>query len=318
MKEAIGRLVYNGQGDERDVYSFPQWPQFPDKKRSFVDPLQIENAVRQVKKIKEDAEVGQREATWIPQLEYPDRPMLFLFLTDVHYASIRSEHDLLNYYLDTVMEVPNMFVVTGGDDCDNFNVGLGKVSDGTYEDPIEPGIQAKGWQKKIGRIDQAGKLGFMVFGNHTDWDYHTGKDWYDTFLGHIEAPILTSGGLVRTLFNNGARYDIAATHRYWGSSKLNPTNTSKRYLEHEYPSADIILTGHTHQSEVLHFERGGKERIAIIGGTLKLYEDYARKHGIGGRAGTPGNCVELWPDKQLMIGYKNFDLAVGEHIGRLR
>ena len=88
-------------------------------------------------------------------------------------------------------------------------------------------------------------------------------------------------------------------------------------MEHEYPSADMILLGHTHQSEILHFERGGKERIACIGGTLKQYEDYARKHGIGGRAGQPGICVSLWPDRQEMQGYKNFERAVTEHVRRL-
>lgn len=316
-KEIAGRLVVDGYGTERDIHTY-SFPQFPDKKRSFVDPLQIESAVKQIRKIKEDASVGQTEATWIPQLEYEDRPMLFLFLTDIHYTSIRSDHDLLNYYFDTVKEVPNMFVVTGGDDVDNFNVTLGRVATGVYEDPIESGIQGKAWQQKITEIDRAGKLGFMVFGNHTDWSYTGGLDWYDTFLGQVEAPILTSGGIVRTMFRNGARYEIAATHKYWGTSKLNPTNACKRYLEHEYPNADIVLLGHTHQSEVLSFERGGKERLGIIGGTLKQCDEYARKHGIGGRAGTPGICVELWPDQQLMQGYKNFDVAVGEHISRLR
>ena len=310
----LGRLIVDAKGTEKPVYDTR--PIYPDKKQVSIDPLEYEQAVELVKSIKEKAEVGQKEATWIPQLEYPDKPMLFLFLTDVHYLSIRSDHALLNKYVNTVSNTPNMYVVTGGDDVDNFNVNLGKASDGTYEDPIEPGLQGLAWRKKIKELDDEDKIGFMVFGNHTDWMYHGGVDWYDTFLSEVKAPILTSGGLVHTQVEQ-QKYDIAATHRYWGTSKLNPTNTSKRYLEHEYPTADIILTGHTHQSEMLHFERGGKERIAVIGGTLKLYEDYARKHGIGGRAGTPGMCISLWPDHNEMQGYKNFDRAVSEHINRI-
>jgi predicted phosphodiesterase len=315
-RKEIGRIIVDGSGHEKPVFK-KEWPSFPDKKKVNIDPSEIERIVDGVRKIKEEAAVGQETATWIPKMDYPDRPMLFLFLTDVHYTSIRSRHDLLNHYLDTVKAVPNMFMVTGGDDVDNFNITLGPAASGVYEDPIEPGIQSLAWQKKIGELDHKDKVGFMVFGNHTDWNYKTGSDWYDTFMGGLNCPILTSGGLVRVQFHHGAKYQIAATHRYWGSSKLNPTNTCKRYLEHEYPDADIVLLGHTHQSEVLHFERGGKERIGIIGGTLKQVDDYARKHGIGGRAGHPGHCIALWPNKQEMVPYKNFDRAVEEHLRRL-
>jgi predicted phosphodiesterase len=315
MKE-IGRIISDPYGTEKPIFK-KEWQSFPDKKKVNIDPQEIEQAVNLVRKIKENAEVGQDTATWIPQMQYEERPMLFLFLTDPHYASIRTDHDRLNQYLETVKKTPNMFLVTGGDDVDNFNVNLGKVASGVYEDPIEPGIQGKAWAKKMVEIDREGKLGFMVFGNHTDWNYQGGQDWYDTFLGQIQAPILTSGGLVRTMFREGAKYEIAATHKYWGVSKLNPTNACKRYLEHEYPTADIVLLGHTHQSEALQFDRGGKDRIGIIGGTLKTNDDYARKHGIGGRGGTPGMCVALWPDHREMQVYKNFERAVDEHLRRL-
>lgn len=316
MEREIGRIITDSSGTEKPVFK-NEYPSFPDKKKVNIDPQFIERVVMDVKKIKEDAEVGQKEAVWLPKLDYPDKPMTFLFLTDPHYLSIRSDHELLNKYMTVVKETPNLFLVTGGDDCDNFNVTLGKIADGVYEDPIEPGIQGKAWATKLKELDHKDKIGFMVFGNHTDWTYKAGMDWYDTFLGGMNAPILTTGGLVRVQFDMGARYDIAATHRYWGTSKLNPTNTCKRYLEHEYPTADIVLMGHTHQSEALQFERGGKERIAVIGGTFKLYEDYARKHGIGGRGGTPGTCITLWPDEQEMMVYKNFDRAVEEHLRRL-
>ena len=314
--QEIGKIIVDGKGTEKVIFK-PQWPSFPDKKPVVVDVDRIERVVKEIQEISTNAEVGQREAVWIPKLDYPDRPMLFLFLTDVHYTSTKSDLDILNHYLNVVKDVPNMFLVTGGDDCDNFNVTLGKVATGVYEDPINPGLQARAWTKKLKELDNKDKIGFMVFGNHTDWTFKTGLDWYDTFLGCMNCPLLTSGGLIRVQFDMGARYDIATTHRYWGYSKLNPTNICKRYLEHEYPSADMVLIGHSHQSEMLHFERGGKERIGIIGGTLKLYENYARKHGIGGRAGTPGQCISLWPDHQEMQGYKNFERAVEEHLKRI-
>jgi hypothetical protein len=310
------KIVIDGQGTEKCVKK-PSYASFPDKKRVNIDVEKIDRVVKEVSEINKSAEVGQRDAVWIPAMDYPDRPMLFLFLTDIHYTSTVADVDILNHYIKVVSETPNMFVVTGGDDCDNANTQLGKVASLMYEDPIRLDLQAKSWAKKIQDLDRRGKIGFMVFGNHTDWTFNGGIDWYDTFLGGMNCPILTSGGTVRVQFEKGAKYEIAATHKYWGTSKLNPTNACKRFMEHDHPDADIILLGHTHQSENLSFERGGKERIAIIGGTLKLYETFAAKHGISGRQSTPGNCVALWPDHQEMQSYKHIDRAVEEHLRRL-
>lgn len=312
----MGKLIVDGTGREKPVFR-REFSSFPDKKISHVDPNEVERVVGEVRKIKEDAEVGQKEATWIPQMDYEGSPMLFLFLTDAHDFSIRTNIEKLNKYLNIVKETPNMFLVTGGDDVDNFNVTLGKVATGVYEDPVESGIQGRAWAKKMTELDRMGKVGFFCFGNHQDWSYQQGNDWYETFLGQMEAPILTSGGLVRVQFRKGAKYEIATSHRYWGVSKLNPTNACKRYLEHEYPTADVVLLGHTHQSEMLQFDRAGKDRIACIGGTLKSEDEYARKHGLGGRAGTPGMCIALWPDHREIQGYKNLERAVEEHLRRI-
>lgn len=302
---------------KEDINKATVWRQFPDKKRMSLDPIEVEAAIDAVQRIKRKAEVGQKEATWIPELEVADRPLLFLFLTDPHYSSLGVDHKLLNQYLDVVMNTPNMYIVTGGDDVDNFNVNLGRISDGMYNNPFDPGIQARAWRRKMKKLDDKGKIGAMCFGNHTDWFNSNGADWYDTYLGQFDCPIFTSGGKLRVMFHGGAKYEIAMTHKHWGTSKLNPTNACKRFMEHDHPSADVILLGHTHQSEVLHFERGGKERLAIIGGTYKQYDTWARKMGIGGHPGQPGICVALWPKHQEFQGYKKFDRAVKEHVRRL-
>lgn len=288
--QEIGRIVINARGDESPVFNNKDF-EFPDKKEVVINPPDFEKAVQDVANLKELASIGQREASWTPTLDFPNKPMTFVFLTDLHYLSTRIDYEIANKILKTVEETPNMYMVTGGDDCDNFNVSLGKAATGVYEDPFEAGLQARVWKSKISELDKKGKIGFMVFGNHTDWSYTGGIDWYDTFLGNIRCPILTTGGMIHLKIGE-QNYDIAATHKYWGTSKLNPTNAVKRYLDFEYPNADIILLGHTHQSENLQFEKGGKDRIGIIGGTMKQYEDYARKHGIGGRAGFPGHCVD--------------------------
>ncbi len=97
----------------------------------------------------------------------------------------------------------------------------------------------------------------------------------------------------------------AITH----NSKLNPTNMGKRFWEHEYPEAEIILLGHTHQSELLHWERGGKERFISIGGTYKTDDRWARQHGLGSRSGCPGHAIVLFPNEHRFIGFKRMEDA---------
>lgn len=93
------------------------------------------------------------------------------------------------------------------------------------------------------------------------------------------------------------------------NSKLNPTNMGKRFWEHEYPDAEVILLGHTHQSEMLHWERGGKERLISIGGTYKQDDRWARQHGIGGRSGKPGHTILFFPYEHKFIGFKRIEDA---------
>jgi hypothetical protein len=177
------------------------------------------------------------------------------------------------------------------------------------ENPMPPQIEGRTWGQKLEKIDRKSKLLAAGFGNHDDFTFEASQnDYYDTFMSELSCPIFTEGGVLH--IGVGTQwYHLAMTHRYWGTSKLNPTNACKRYLEHENPYADIILLGHTHQSEGIHFERGGKDRVAVIGGTYKVDDPFARKRGIGGRAGSPGWAVALWPDRRQMQLYKDVSLA---------
>jgi predicted phosphodiesterase len=280
---------------------------FPDKKRREWTTQEADEVVQKARALQEKFEIGQEEATWIPRLER-EGPIGILLMTDTHDYSTRTNIPLINEHLALVAETPNLFMVHNGDNCDNFNIALGSWATGVYEDPLPPQIASRAHARKLQRLDDLHKIGALGFGNHDDFGFRAGQDWYDSFLGHIRAPVLTTGGLVHIVVGNQT-YDLAMTHKYWGYSKLNPTNMAKRFQEHEYPDADIIFLGHSHQSEGLHFERGGKDRIAVIGGTYKDSDEWARKEGIGGRSGSPGWCVLLWPHERKMQLFRDVRTA---------
>jgi predicted phosphodiesterase len=276
---------------------------FPDKKQHDVSFDDIADYLERGRDMFQEFSIGQQEAIWNIRPEYEALPTFILLMTDTHFGSSKSDTGLIREHLDIVEKTPNFYMVHNGDAVDNFNVV--KHGTGMTENPLPPQFQGRGWEDRMVRLDRKSKIGAIGFGNHDDFTFDASQhDFYDTFYGQLECPIFTTGGVLNILVGN-QHYQLAMTHKYWGTSKLNPTNAVKRFMEHEYPYADILLLGHTHQSEGLHFERGGKDRIGVIGGTYKDRDDFARKHGIGGRAGSPGWVVALWPDRRHLQLFKD-------------
>ena len=305
MKER--RIIVDDKGTERKVPKPIQV--FPDKKKREWKYQEVDEAIIKTRELEARWEIGQKEALWNAQGEYHDLPIMVLLMTDTHYGSIRGNVELINDHLKIVSETPNMFMVHNGDHTDNFNIALGSWATGVYEDPINPQLTARAWASKLMDLDKQSKIGALGFGNHDDWVKSVGAEFYDTFLGQFSCPVLTSGGRIWITANGGAKYEMSMTHKWWGTSKLNPTNACKRRLEHEHPDADIVFLGHTHMSEGLHFERGGKSRIGVIGGTYKDDDRWAAKVGIGGRGGSPGWVVALWREPKQMQLFKDVEMA---------
>jgi predicted phosphodiesterase len=254
-------------------------------------------------------EVGCKEATFHPKLQYPDKPIVIWHATDIHYGSIGTDYDLLLKHLNILESTPNTYVIMNGDEVDNFNVMLSKASTGVFKNPLSPQRQSEAFIEKLKQLGQREKIAVMSFGNHNNFMAGSGYEWLETFGRDVRTSIFTSGGLLHLLVGE-QHYPIAITHMYWGFSKLNPTNMGKRFWEHEYPEAEVVLLGHTHQSELLTWERGGKERLISIGGTYKQDDRWARQHGIGGRSGQPGHAIVFFPYEHKFIGYKHLEDAV--------
>ena len=298
------RLVINGRGDEREVGKHEM---FPDKKKRGWDDSMVDQILYQSRELHDQFEIGQKEATIKIQSDYPDVPIVISLMTDTHYGSLNSDTKRLNEHLQIISNTPNFYMVHNGDHTDNFNA-TGKWASGMVDDPIPQQTASRAWAMKLKNLDDMGKVVALGFGNHDNFGEKAGQDYHETFLSQFRAPILTSGGLLHIKYGSQT-YDLAMTHMYWGTSKLNPTNACKRFLDFEYPDADIVFLGHTHQSEGLHFEKGGKDRIAVIGGTYKDKDDWARKWGIGGRSGSPGWAVALYPHERSMMVFKDIEKA---------
>ena len=311
MKE-IGKILLP-HGEEKKIFSFvPETPPenqiiFPDKKSLSIDWRRNFDYLTEVRKLYEQAEVVQEEATVNPALDFPHLPALVWFPSDMHIGNILTDHQLLKKHIDLVIDTPNCYGITVGDDVDNgvFN-GL------SFEQGMPPwmqGFTVKDLAEELGGRNARKKELILarVTGNHDGWTFDkTGQNWEQIWYGETNAPVFPGMGLLHLKVGK-ENYNLGLAHLYWGRSRLNPTNVCKRLLEYEYPEADVVVVGHDHISEVLKFQRGGKERVALRTGTYKTKDYYARKHGMALRGQSGGACILFYPEEHKMLPFDKLE-----------
>lgn len=281
---------------------------FPDKKSRSLDFERVTRYLQEGQEIMADFEIGQREATYIPQVEYPDLPLVMLCASDLHYGSLGVNYPLLMRHLSIIEELPNFCLATNGDEVDAFNAIFHPT--GMTENPLPPQVQSRAIAEKLLKLDKLGKIAVISQGNHNRSGFAGGQDWYDSFLSSFKCPVFTQGGKIHVV-HGGVVYTGIINHTYWGRSKINPTNAVKRMIEYEGGgNVDFGWIGHVHQSSYEHFERGGKDVLAIVSGTYKVDDKWAAQNGIGGRGQKGGICVMLYPYRRKMEAFKDIETAV--------
>jgi hypothetical protein len=270
----------------------------------------------EARRIYREMEVGQREATVELRTPYPDLPAYIWLNTDDHIGSVMTDYESFMRDFNTVKNRPNFSLISNGDEIDHF-MTINKASGGVYENPMSPQQQGRLFQKMFKGMDDLDKIIAFSFGNHNQWLRGAGYKFENTWLENFKAPVLNCGGVV-TIKYGSQEYKVAISHMHWGSSKLNPTNACKRMLEHDYPEADIIFLGHTHQKEVLHFNRAGKDHVGVIGGTYKTSDEFGSEHGYGSCRGNIGGItLAIFPDTKKIVPFYSIQEAEEDLLLRL-
>jgi predicted phosphodiesterase len=269
---------------------------FPDKKRPDVG---FDYALEEAKRRKEyirSVEVSQSEATWMAYGEYPHLPIGIVYLTDIHFGGAGVDYDTLTEDFETILSTPNMFLIMGGDIIDAFSPT--KHPSGMAGDIFNPDEQLEYMMDVMLGFDRRSKLGAVHLGNHDHWTDLAGYR-FDRFLSELNCPIFQGSGNLNVIVGNGEKYRIFLAHTHWGNSKINITNSAKRALQFTSPDADIALLGHTHQASAENFVIGGKQKIAVVGGTYKVEDGWASRWGFG-KAPIGGYTLMLYPNTRHM------------------
>ena len=291
------------------------FPTFPDKKHPVLNYDEVTKHLIEAERLAKEFEPGQKEATWIPRPEYPNLPIAVALMSDIHYGSTNTDYKTLEEHLKIVEDTPNFYMATNGDHIDNFNAVIHPT--GMTEDPIPPQLQARAFMQRLLELDRKSKIACLGQGNHDDFGFAAGQDFYQSFMADFQAPIFTQGGILNMVLP-GEKYRMILNHQYWGKSKINITNAPKRLIEYEGGgNVDIGWLGHTHQSSYEHFTKGSREQLAVVSGTYKDNDPWAAKHGISGREGDPGITVVLWPHEKKMQAFKDMEVAQQFILGKI-
>lgn len=280
---------------------------FPDKKQSQLDYNAITQHIEEGQRLSKEMKVGQETATWVTHGEYLDLPIAVVLISDEHFGSTGTDYKLLDKHLKIIEETPNFFVCFNGDNVDNFSPTI--FPSGMLENPISPQTQTKAYLNRLLELDRKSKIGVLGHGNHNDWIGVAGYDYYQSFMADFQAPIFDEGGILNIVVGSQT-YRMIMSHQHWGKSRINITNAPKRMIEYGGAgNVDIGWTAHTHQTSYEHFDKGGKELIAVVSGSYKRRDSWARKKGIGANPGMPGITLMLWPYHKHMEVFKDVEFA---------
>lgn len=232
-------------------------------------------------------------------VELPDdRPVLVAFSSDWHLGHCSCLMSKLRTDLETIRNTPGLYVVLGGDLMDNVVTSV--TSRGMSHEQLTPvRVQKELIHEAVAYLG-AEKVLAMVLGNHENWSLSS--DDFDPiayFAKRLNAPYLGAFGYI-TVTLGGVVYRILAAHQFRMRSSFNKTHQGKR-LNDFHGDADLIFTGHTHDSAVesTHI----RQRQTFIGqaGTYLRSSRYSKQ--LGFTASTPEMPgAILFPRRKKAIG----------------
>lgn len=232
----------------------------------------IERAKEEWKKT--NALVNRRESQ---SLSFDRTPICLVFVADVHAGSPGTDYPRLFEEADLVSRTPGMYAVLVGDMLDQFVIGnLKNVRFHSRFTLSDEWAIVRGFLELI-----AHKIVVSIAGNHDNWSsYLIGVDYYRSVLKEIRPDALYDQNDARFRVNvPGHNWMFRVRHSWQGSSIYNPTHGIERAAKWDQ-DFDIGIAAHTHKAGLARaFNNAGKTGWAVLCGSYKRVDDYARRMG---------------------------------------
>jgi hypothetical protein len=271
---------------------------FPDKKVGATDWREMSDWVTRGQELRHKGGWSQHHATI--QVDTPHDSILLLPFSDAHIGSWGTSYAHLVAFTEEVLAHPQVYIGCVGD-LVNLAIKLRGVLE-VKDDVLPPEMQHNFFESWLNEI--APKILFAGWGNH---DIQREEDGAGASIHKrmLERRVPYFGGIGHVDLHVGAAtYRIATTHRFRGSTGINPLAGHKRYCRFEAQDRDIAIGGDLHRPCYESYYDGEKYRIALNCGALQTGSGYA--HRFFSLYTIPEYpCVELFANEHRMIVYRS-------------
>ena len=233
---------------------------------------------------------------------FTDGPICIANMSCLHFGGAMDIRQVFDD-VDNILDTPNTYLNLLGDLTDNFVIPyfhkLALNRKFTVEEEQEISLY---FIKKI-----SSRLLSVTSGNHESFGTNSiGVDLLKNNLANIGADCFYDQYENRFEVNvDGMSIPIKIRHSWIGNSIYNPTHGIERGMRAE-PDIKIGIGGHIHRgSLVREFIHDKQRKVAMLCGTYKYYDEYARQEGFEPNDNSSSNAIII--DPNMKHGYMLFN-----------
>ena len=240
-----------------------------DKTKTLHKPAEVLETIKALKRIQEEARSLTTEVfSFEPVRKKVEEGTKIVLLSDVHIGSIFTDYQVLSDVLEYIMENDDVKVIFNGDLVDNFTRKLAFL--GVEEQIVSPSTQREIF---VGLLESlAPKIIAFNVGNHEEF---SDLDYIRLYKRqHPNVTFFLNRGKLE--LEVGERvWNVALVHKSRYNSTINPVHTGIRELQLNYPDADVIIMGHTHENAIARVPYCGRMVYLVKVPALKFLDPFS-------------------------------------------
>jgi predicted phosphodiesterase len=234
------------------------------------------------RKAKEKTELEKRQV-----ITMPNRPFAIALLSDIHGGG-KTDYEALEQDIKIIESTDDMYVGNAGDDTDNFVYG--KLQFIQREQPTTFDMEVRFLEWLADKLKP--HLLFWLSGNHNVWTKKaSGIDFIRGLLQN-EKCLYDTAQMAFTLKWGDHQQKWMVRHKWKYTSVFNPTHGLEVGWERIGENYDVAVGGHTHIATLCReFVKEEQKRFAILLGTYKIRDNFAREMGFARSYGTGSGAM---------------------------
>jgi hypothetical protein len=242
--------------------------------------------------------LAQRERQ---RLHFDSGPICLVWIADLHLGGKGIDYPRVFEEAEIIAETPGMWAGTVGDLVDQFI--LEQMRSERLEARLtipDEWVLLKRYLKALGP-----RLKVAVRGNHDAWVHKlSGVDYFREVLTSVAPSVLYDEDDCRFRLEVGdAAWRVRVRHKWKGSSIYNPSHGIERAAKWDQ-DFDLGVGAHTHEGGFARgFSAGGRDCMAVMCGSYKVHDRYARSRGFPKPRRTTAVSVIFWDGRMVGVEY---------------